>query len=86
MYVEVVRGLGEALVGNWPGTALSFTAAKAQLLPAAAKAEGPAELPGSCISVMGFPSKSHALLLAEQAANDPVAIFRSDSNGEDLEG
>lgn len=33
MYVELVRGLGEALVGNWPGSALRFTAAKAALPP-----------------------------------------------------
>jgi len=25
MYVEVVRGLGETLVGNYPGQAFSFT-------------------------------------------------------------
>ena len=29
--MELVRGLGEALVGNWPGSALRFTAAKAAL-------------------------------------------------------
>jgi hypothetical protein len=33
LYCELVRGLGEALVGNWPGGALRFTAPKAALLP-----------------------------------------------------
>ena len=41
MYVEVVKGLGEALVGNWPGAALSFTAAKPPLAAAMAGAGGP---------------------------------------------
>ena len=40
MYVEVVSGLGEALVGNWPGAALSFTAAKPPLAAAVAAARG----------------------------------------------
>ncbi|BDA43844.1 Alpha-glucan water dikinase, chloroplastic at C-terminar half [Coccomyxa sp. Obi] len=93
MYVEVVSGLGEALVGNWPGAALSFTAAKAPILAALQEGgpEGPAPgglvLPEGCIRVCGYPSKSAALLLAaERAADGAVTIFRSDSNGEDLQG
>ena len=31
--MELVCGLGEALVGNWPGSALRFTVAKAALPP-----------------------------------------------------
>ena len=31
IYAEVVRGLGEVLVGNYPGRALSFSAKKADL-------------------------------------------------------
>merc|ERR1711933_45983 len=50
IYCEVVKGLGEVLVGNYPGRALSFT------------------------------SKSVGLYLPESL------MFRSDSNGEDLEG
>jgi len=102
MYVEVVSGLGEALVGNWPGAALSFVASKSLLLAAAADAEGsgggegedheshpPGDLflPEGCIRVCGYPSKSSALLLAaERTGGGTVTIFRSDSNGEDLEG
>ena len=41
MYVEVVSGLGEALVGNWPGAALSFTAAKPPLAAAGGSEGGP---------------------------------------------
>jgi alpha-glucan,water dikinase len=45
LYAEVVRGLGETLVGNHPGRALSFTAAKATLET----------------TVLAYPSKSMAL-------------------------
>lgn len=96
MYVEVVSGLGEALVGNWPGAALSFTATKAPILAALGGPQGEAPeappvggpvLPEGCIRVCGYPSKSAALLLAaERAGGGAVTIFRSDSNGEDLEG
>jgi alpha-glucan,water dikinase len=86
MYVEVVRGLGEALVGNWPGSALSFTAMKSQLPGDKDVQQAAEQVPGGCLQVKGYPSKSHALLLAERPEGDPVTIFRSDSNGEDLEG
>lgn len=33
IYAEVVRGLGETLVGAYPGRALSFAAAKSDLRP-----------------------------------------------------
>lgn len=65
LYAEVVCGLGEALVGNYPGRALSFTMRK----------------DGSAPQVKGFPSKSVGLFV-----DGPTLIFRSDSNGEDLEG
>jgi alpha-glucan,water dikinase len=45
LYAEVVRGLGETLVGNHPGRALGFTAAKATLET----------------TVLAYPSKSMAL-------------------------
>jgi alpha-glucan,water dikinase len=45
LYAEVVPGLGETLVGNYPGRALSFVCRKGK--------KGPV--------VMGFPSKSEAL-------------------------
>lgn len=65
IYTEVVRGLGEVLVGNYPGRALSFVTKKDNL-----------EQP----KVVGYPSKSVGLFVPD------TLIFRSDSNGEDLEG
>jgi len=65
IYAEVVRGLGETLVGNYPGRALSFVCRKDAL---------------SEPVVQGYPSKSLGLFV------DGTFIFRSDSNGEDLEG
>jgi len=63
LFAELVLGLGETLVGNYPGRALSFvwdkTAGKAKIL--------------------SYPSKSVGLY-------GSGLIFRSDSNGEDLEG
>ncbi|GAQ91752.1 alpha-glucan water dikinase [Klebsormidium nitens] len=64
IYAEVVRGLGETLVGAYPGRALSFAASKSDLAP----------------RVLGFPSKRVGLFCPD------TLIFRSDSNGEDLEG
>jgi alpha-glucan,water dikinase len=66
LYAEVVMGLGEALVGNYPGRALSFSIKKTK---------------GQTPKVIGFPSKSVMLKIPRQ-----TLIFRSDSNGEDLEG
>ena len=66
IYGEIVCGMGEALVGNFPGRALSFVARKDDLTNA---------------KVTGFPSKANGLF-----TDAPTLIFRSDSNGEDLEG
>ena len=68
IYAEVVQGLGEVLVGNYPGRALSFAASKTS-----DNGVGP-------VRVLGYPSKSVLLRVP------PTIIFRSDSNGEDLEG
>mmetsp|Transcript_13764 Transcript_13764/g.50112 ORF Transcript_13764/g.50112 Transcript_13764/m.50112 type:complete len:1383 (-) Transcript_13764:628-4776(-) len=65
VYVELVKGLGETLVGAYPGRAMSFVAAK----------DNPRD-----VRLLGYPSKSVALQVPE------TLIFRSDSNGEDLEG
>ena len=65
IYIEMVRGLGETLVGNYPGRAYSAVVNKADL---------------SAPEVRSFPSKSVGLFV------DETLIFRSDSNGEDLEG
>ncbi|KAD2393750.1 hypothetical protein E3N88_40727 [Mikania micrantha] len=65
IYAEVVKGLGETLVGAYPGRALSFIAKKNKL-------DSP--------KVLGYPSKPIGLFIKRSI------IFRSDSNGEDLEG
>ncbi|CAJ1447364.1 unnamed protein product [Effrenium voratum] len=62
--VELCVGLGESLVSNAPGRALSASVA------------------GESITVHVFPSKPEGVFVPEGG----TAIFRSDSNGEDLEG
>ncbi|HKN55331.1 MAG TPA: type I polyketide synthase, partial [Amycolatopsis sp.] len=63
VFAEVVLGLGETLVGNYPGRALGFVCRKADL----------------ALEVLSYPGKSVGLY-------GRGVIFRSDSNGEDLEG
>lgn len=63
LYAEIVLGLGETLVGNYPGRALSFTIRKETLEP----------------KLLAYPSKGIGLF-------GGGLIFRSDSNGEDIEG
>jgi alpha-glucan,water dikinase len=63
LFAELVLGLGETLVGNYPGRALSFVWDKSEQEP----------------TILSYPSKSIALY-------GSGFIFRSDSNGEDLEG
>ncbi|XVF36561.1 hypothetical protein REPUB_Repub19eG0068200 [Reevesia pubescens] len=65
IYAEIVKGLGETLVGAYPGRAMSFIAKKNNL---------------KCPFVTGYASKQIGLYCK------PSIIFRSDSNGEDLEG
>ncbi|KAL6012656.1 hypothetical protein ACLOJK_003145 [Asimina triloba] len=65
IYAEVVKGLGETLVGAYPGRAMSFITRKSDL-------KSPV--------VVGYPSKQIGLFIKKSI------IFRSDSNGEDLEG
>ncbi|GJR16201.1 alpha-glucan water dikinase 1, chloroplastic-like protein isoform X2 [Tanacetum coccineum] len=65
IYAEVVMGLGETLIGAYPGRALSFISKKDNL-------DSP--------KVLGYPSKPIGLFIRRSI------IFRSDSNGEDLEG
>ncbi|KAF7809324.1 alpha-glucan water dikinase, chloroplastic [Senna tora] len=65
IYAEVVKGLGETLVGAYPGRALSFICKKQDL---------------TSPQVLGYPSKGVGLCIRRSI------IFRSDSNGEDLEG
>lgn len=65
IYTEIVKGLGETLVGAYPGRAMSFITKKTNLMSPI---------------VIGYPSKLTGLY-----CNQSI-IFRSDSNGEDLEG
>ncbi|XP_062110381.1 alpha-glucan water dikinase, chloroplastic isoform X2 [Humulus lupulus] len=65
IYAEVVKGLGETLVGAYPGRAMSFICKKNAL-------DSP--------QLLGYPSKPIGLFIRRSI------IFRSDSNGEDLEG
>ncbi|TYJ35370.1 hypothetical protein E1A91_A05G232500v1 [Gossypium mustelinum] len=65
IYAEIVKGLGETLVGAYPGRAMSFIAKKNNL-------KSPI--------VTCYASKKIGLYCK------PTIIFRSDSNGEDLEG
>ncbi len=62
IFAEVVLGMGETLVGNYPGRAFGFICTKQDL---------------QC-STLSYPSKSRGLY-------GHGVIFRSDSNGEDLE-
>jgi alpha-glucan,water dikinase len=62
VYAEVVLGLGETLVGNYPGRALGFVYCKAY----------------QKVELVSYPGKSVGLY-------GKGVIFRSDSNGEDLE-
>ncbi|KAJ0095371.1 hypothetical protein Patl1_16076 [Pistacia atlantica] len=64
IYAEVVKGLGETLVGAYPGRAMSFVTKKRNL---------------NAPQVLGYPSKPIGLFIRRSI------IFRSDSNGEDLE-
>jgi alpha-glucan,water dikinase len=63
IYAEVVLGLGETLVGNYPGRALGFVCRKSD----------------QSVRIISYPGKSIGLY-------GKGLIFRSDSNGEDLEG
>ncbi|XP_057722358.1 alpha-glucan water dikinase, chloroplastic-like isoform X3 [Arachis stenosperma] len=65
IYVEVVKGLGETLIGAYPRRALSFISKKHDL---------------NSPQIFEYPSKPIGLFIRWSI------IFRSDSNGEDLEG
>ena len=93
-----MQGLGEALVGNLPGSAFRVTISKTALSSPAASLENDQRLesllesvPGDAIKICAYPSKSLKLVLPDEALasksrSSSAYIFRSDSNGEDLEG
>ena len=98
VYIETVQGLGETLVGNFPGQALQATVKKSavaeilSLCSSSSLGPGP-QLPSNileAVEVGAYPSKSVALTAASSHGRDggqcQVLILRSDSNGEDLEG
>lgn len=90
--LQVVKGLGETLVGAYPGRALSFICKKNDLNSPQVKTLLGTFLQAhqlvalvcsnhcNVIQVLGLPSKPIGLFIRRSI------IFRSDSNGEDLEG
>ena len=94
-----MQGFGEALVGNFPGSALCVEIVKEPLQALAQSLSSSSEslaaavgsLPREVVRVTAYPSKSVKLVLpgpADVADGEAgcAVIFRSDSNGEDLEG
>ena len=110
---QIVKGLGETLVGAYPGRAMSFITKKTNLMSPIVRSTFPYShlyAPFACINssflkltlvsitaslsnlfirwtlyesdfqVIGYPSKLTGLYSKQSV------IFRSDSNGEDLEG
>lgn len=90
VYIEVVQGFGEVLVGNYSGQALQATVHKEAMSECLAEPTASIQaVPQQAVTIHAFPSKSVALLLSSRgtATRDcSDFIFRSDSNGEDLEG
>ncbi|WRX14759.1 Pyruvate phosphate dikinase [Theobroma cacao] len=97
IYAEVVKGLGETLVGAYPGRALSFVCKKNDLNSPQVKHACrfntrfyliwilkhdiyEVAIVYAISKVLGYPSKPIGLFIRHSI------IFRSDSNGEDLEG
>ena len=83
------------MVGNFPGSALravvSLHCLDQDLSSSQSLEEAVRQVPDDAVRVSAYPSKSVALRLpvppSSAAAIDSCAIiFRSDSNGEDLEG
>ena len=94
VYIEVVQGFGETLVGNCPGQAMQAAVNK-QALPASLKDCSSTEKMDAdvlatlqqAVTVSAYPSKSVALMSScSSSRSSPAYILRSDSNGEDLEG
>lgn len=75
MMGEVVVGLGETLVDNYPGAPLRFAAKAATETNAASR-----------VKVLALPSKLEAIHAAQDNEAPRPLICRSDSSGEDLEG
>lgn len=93
VYLEVVQGFGETLVGNYPGQALQATVNKQALSGLledhSSLGADVQSISQQAVTVNSYPSKSIALrLLGSSTASTKNAefFFRSDSNGEDLEG
>uniref|UniRef100_A0A0G4HBD4 Uncharacterized protein n=1 Tax=Chromera velia CCMP2878 TaxID=1169474 RepID=A0A0G4HBD4_9ALVE len=81
LFGELVVGLGETLVGSYPGRALSWGCERAGPKGSSKGASSVEGIEVKAPKVTSFFSKSTALI-----CNKPCLIFRSDSNGEDLEG
>lgn len=98
IYIELVQGFGEALVANFPGSALRVVVNKAAVQTLAESLQDSQSVqaalrgvPDDLVRISAYPSKSVRLVLPDQAilsdtSSSSTVIFRSDSNGEDLEG
>lgn len=95
IYIELVQGFGEAVVGNFPGSALravvSLHGLDQEMSSSQSLEEAVRQVPEDAVRVSAYPSKSVALKLPVPASSvggtdSRTIIFRSDSNGEDLEG
>ena len=80
MYIEVVPGLGETLVGGSAGSAFRCLVKKSRM---------PKQLTSisdsnDWLTIEAFPSK--AIALRPSCSQAERLIFRSDSNAEDLKG
>ncbi len=90
VYVDIVRGLGEVLVGGWPGRALSAVVDKSSMDLASSSSQAPGS-PSSdqlqAVQVVALPSKSvPAHAQAGEDGSSRTLMMRSDSNAEDLPG
>ena len=90
VYIEVVQGFGETLVGNCPGQAMQAAVSKQALKDCSSTEEMDADVLATlqqAVTVSAYPSKSVALMSScSSSRSSPAYILRSDSNGEDLAG
>ena len=84
MYLEIVSGLGETLVGNTPGTVFRCTVQKDAMNPGS-ESDHESRASTMWLSVEAYPNKAACFHVNKQSQQRPL-IFRSDSNAEDLEG
>lgn len=73
IYAEVVRGLGETLVGAYPGRALSFAALKTDLRPRVRRTTGgPAMARRTDRPPLGAPGRQSSVLCLRASRDGPL--------------